>query len=118
MKAVALAIIVALVGCGLSQREIAIRDTLITANVAEQAFVTLDRDVQAKLVVSATDYASGEQSLKDWREKRGKAEEAIIGLYRAIAIAATFKDDGPTFQTMLNTLALVKQQLTSMGVSL
>lgn len=104
-------------GCGPSARTKTIRAALITVNAAEAGFVALNKETESKLVESASSYEGGEKALQDWRKKRGSGEDAIVGAYRAIAVAASFDDD-VTIQSMMTALAVLRQQLTAMGVTL
>lgn len=105
------------IACGPNARQQTIRATLVAGTAMEQAFVTFDEKIQEALIQSATDRANAEAVISAWRKKRITGQEYITELFKAIAIAATFSDD-VTLQSMLSSLAITRQQLTAMGVTL
>lgn len=104
-------------GCA-NARTQTIRTTLVTANTMSEAFVIFDARMQASLVHAANgDQAVAEASVSEWRKKRLEAEHYMIAVYKAIATAASLDDDA-SLQNMLLAIAVLRQQLTAIGVTL
>lgn len=94
--ALAVAVLLAVLGMSIaassgchSKRDPVIAATLAAVNESRDAFVALDRRVQAKIVEDASNLEDGRIALARWREQREVVLFAFEAVYRALAVAAT-----------------------------
>lgn len=112
-----LVLAIVLSACGASARDKTIRATFNATNVAADHLVTFSKEQEAKIVAEATSLPDGEAKLAAFRTKVDKAELALASVYRAIAVAALAKDD-KSVVTLLQVAAILKDELTALGVKL
>jgi hypothetical protein len=112
MKALFLLLVVA---CSQSTRNTTLSNTLASLNTAQQAFLLYDATHEQDISQNAHDKPSGELALSQWRQQRSVIDNVFVSAYKALAVAAT-ANDNPSLQAMENALALVLQQLTTLGV--
>lgn len=86
-------LLVLLAACGATQRERTIKATLVAVNQARDVFFTFDRVTQSAIVAAAPTYDRGAAALASYRKVREPVVESFAVAYRAIATAATVKDD-------------------------
>lgn len=78
--------------CGPGARDKALRGSLLATDAAAAAFVSYNRDHQARIVDEAANYDDGLSRLNAWHQERAPLVDAIRLAYRLIATAAIDTD--------------------------
>lgn len=90
---VLLSLVIALCGCGASQRESSIRAAISALDVSATALATYDKEHQDSIVAGATSLDDGKAKLAAYRAKREVVRKAFVVAGAAIGVAATLNDD-------------------------
>lgn len=112
MKAIVLTLIVALSGCGASQRETTLKAALVTLDTARDATLAYDGPHELTLVATGTPIEA-KAALAAYRLKRARVELAMTLAYRALAIAVA-ANDGPTLDAVQVAIAQVTLGYTAL----
>lgn len=86
-------IALALLACGASTREKALRGSFATLNAARDGFAKWDDQKQARIVNDATSLEQGKATLAEHRAERDKVIEGFELAYRTLASALLLEDD-------------------------
>lgn len=91
VRLIALALVLAVAGCGPSARDRALSTTLLAVNSARDGFIVWDRQHQNTIIDAATSAEDGEATLGAYRERRTGVMQAFEIAYRALAVGAINK---------------------------
>jgi cell fate (sporulation/competence/biofilm development) regulator YlbF (YheA/YmcA/DUF963 family) len=105
-----LLVLLALVGCGMSQREKAIRTTFAAVNVAREGFVVFDAKRQQQIVAEAKSLDEGKAALATYRQDRERVFALFEGVYHALA-AAVLASDSKSMANMLDVATELGQAI-------
>lgn len=81
-----------LVACGPGARDKALRGSLLAVDASAAAFVSYNREHQARIVDEAPTYDDGLSRLNAWHQQREPVLDGIRVAYRLIALATLDKD--------------------------
>lgn len=87
-------ILVAVLGCGASQREKTLKAAFITVNATRDGFTTFDKDHQQQIVDAAKSLEEGKAALAAYRVERDKMLAVFDDVYRALTAAVVTEDTG------------------------
>lgn len=97
--------------CGASQREKAVRASVVAVNAARDGFEAWDAAHQKAIVDKATSREDGEAKLAAYRASRDPIVHGFEIAYRLLAVAATQTDD-PSLRAALAAAASAVEAAT------
>ena len=100
-------IVMAIIGCGASQRETTLKATFVTVNSLRNGFTAFDKAEQQKIVDAAKTTDEGTAGLLAYRERRTKVLAIFDDVYQALA-AAVVTEDAPSLAAASQLAAQLK----------
>jgi len=104
-------ILATLAACGATARERTIQTTLTVTNAARDGWITLDEQVQDRIIERATSREQGEIRLAAYRVEQDKILVLFEAVYRAIATASVAEKDEQSLRAMLDAARRLKVAL-------
>lgn len=114
MKALAIAVLVAITACGASAREKTLHATLLATDASRDAFIAYDERKQLDISHNAPTEVEGIAQLNSYHAKRDHVEAAFQGFYRAVAIATVLQHDGKSIAGVLAAYKILSDELKAL----